>query len=68
MGSEEYKLILLFLSKYSFEDELKPSICILLLKNSTNEASHQKNIYEIQKYQKVKSQKLYLNIVNVNNN
>jgi len=47
-----------------FEDELKPSICILLLKNSTNEASHQKNIYEIQKYQKVKSQKLYLNIVN----
>ena len=47
-----------------FEDELKPSICVLLLKGS-NDENLQKNIYEIQKYQKVQSQKLYLNIVNV---
>jgi len=49
--------------EYQFEDELKPSICILLLKGSHDETL-QKNIYEIQKYQKVQSQKLYHNIIN----
>jgi len=49
--------------EYQFEDELKPSICILLLKGA-NDETLQKNIYEIQKYQKVQSQKLYVNIVN----
>lgn len=47
----------------NYDEDLKPSICVLLLKKANNDELT-KQIYSIQKYQKVKSQELYYQIIN----